>query len=97
MYAAVARVVAVRHGVDDGLGYHFLGHLVGYGCADALGTGADVQRDLAQHEIHRLIDQLKDRAFIDLVGWNRLGDFCSVEVGAFDLGGDQKPLWRFPE
>ena len=87
----------MRHGVDDGLGYHLLGNLVGYGGADALGAGADVQRDLAQHKIYRVIDQIKDRALIDLVGWNRLGDFCSVEVGAFDLGGDQKPLWRFSE
>ena len=82
----------MRDCVDDGLRHHFLWNLVPYGCLNGLRPRAHRQRDLAKHKVHCLINQIEHRAFVNLVGWDRLGDLGSMEVGALDFRGEQKPL-----
>ena len=97
LHAAVVRVVAMCHGVDDGFGHDFRRDLVHSGSTGALRPRADGSVNLAEHEVHRLIDQLEHRALVDLVRRNRLGDLGSVIVGAPDLRGHEKSLRRPPE
>ena len=97
LYAAVARVVAVRYRVDDGFGDDLRGNLISPGRADALRPRTHRPVDLAEHEVHGLIDQLEHRALVDLIRGDRLLDLRSVKARALDLGGDQEPLGRLPE
>ena len=67
LYAAVARIVAVRYRVDDGFGDDLRRDLVSPGRAGALRPRTHPSVDLAEHEVHGLIDQLEHRALVDLV------------------------------
>ena len=74
LHAAVVRVVAVSNGVDYGFGHDFHGDFICPWGTCAFRPGADGSVDLAEHEVHRLIDQLERGALVNLVGRNRLGD-----------------------
>ena len=52
----------------------------------------DGEVDLGEHEVQRLVHELEDVAFVNLVGRDGLGHFRPVEVGALDLGGNQETL-----
>ena len=93
--AGVAGVVAMHDGVDDGFGDDLLGDFVFRGNPCAFFPCSDPKIDLGEDEILGLIDEIEDRAFVNLVGRNGLCHFTTVEVGALDLGGDQEPLWLF--
>ena len=95
--AGVARVVPVRHGVDDRLRHDLLRYLIGHRRLHAFAPRAHRQRDLAEHEVHGVVDQLEHRALIHLVGRDRLADPRPVEVGALDRRRDQEPLRPLPE
>ena len=58
LHAAIARIVAMRQGIDNGLNYDFLWNLISYRCLNALRPRAHRQRDFAQHKIQCLIDQV---------------------------------------
>ena len=95
--ATVARVVSMRNSVNDRLPYDFHRNLVAHRSLDALRPRAHRECDLAQHEVHRLIDQLERRALVDVIGRNRFVDLGPVEVGALDLRRHQKSLRRLAE
>ena len=92
LHAGVAGVVAMGHGVDDGLGYGLLGKFVSGRGLHALRPGTDVPVDFGKNEIRRLIHQFENRPLIDLVRRNGFADGGTVEVHAFDFRGRQKAL-----
>ena len=97
LHATVVRVVPMHHRIDDGFGHDFHGNLVRPGRPGALRTSTDTAVDLAEHEVHRLIDQLERGALVDLIRRNRLGDLRPVKMSAPDLGRDEKALRRLSE
>ena len=58
LHAAIARIVAMRQGIDNGLNYDFLWNLISYRCLNALCPRAHRQHDFAQHKIQCLTDQV---------------------------------------
>ena len=95
-YAAVCRVVMMRHRVDNICGHDFFRNLIGHRCPNALNLHAYWQCDFAQHEVDHLIDQLERHALVDLVGRNGFVDLSPVVVDAICLGGDQNYCSDFP-
>lgn len=95
--AAVAVVVAVGNGVDNGFGNDIPRDLVGDRGLRALLAGADADIDLGHDEVDGLIDEFKGGALVNLIGGNGFGHFGAVEVGALDLGRQGEALGEFPE
>ena len=95
--AAVAVVITVSNGVDDGLGHYFARNFVFDRGLRAMFAGADAEVDFGHHKINRLVDQFKGGAFINLMGRNRFGNLGAVEVGAFDFGGCVKRCGYLPK
>ena len=56
----------MRHRVDDGFGRDLHGDLIRSGRPGALRTGTDATVDLAEHEVHRLIDKLERGALVEV-------------------------------
>ena len=83
--AAVAVVVAVGDGVDDGLGHNVARDFVFDWRLCALFAGADADVDLGHDKVDGLVDELEGGALVNLVGGDRLGDLSAVEVSALDL------------
>ena len=92
LHAAIVRVIAVSHGVDDCLGHHFHRDFVRPGRPCALRSGADRSVYLTEHEISRLIDQIERRALVNLIRRDGLGDLGSMEMSAPYFGGNQESL-----
>ncbi len=90
--AGVASVVAVRHGIDDGLSHGFARELVRDGRLRTPGACAHGAGDLGHHKVDRLVHQLERRALVDLVGRDGLAHLGAVEVQALDFGGEQEAL-----
>ncbi len=55
-------------------------------------SGADSEINVGHHKLDSLIHQFNHRAFINLIGEDRLSDFCPMKMGALDPGRYQKPL-----
>ena len=89
---AVAVVVTMRDGVDDGFGDDITRNFVGDRGPRAFLPGTDTDVDLGHDEVDGLVNQFEGRAFVNLVGGNRFGDFGPVEVGTLDLGGNDEAL-----
>jgi hypothetical protein len=89
----VGGVVAVGHSVDDGFGHGFAGQLIAHRGLRPCGSCAHGAGYFGQAEVQRLIDQLKHRAFVDLVRGDGLADLRAVEVHALEFRAGQKTLW----
>ena len=87
LHAGVAGVVTMHDGIDDGFGDDLLGDLVFGGNLCAVFPRAHPEVDFGEHEVFGLIDKIEDRAFVNLIRWDRLGDLVTVKVGALDFGG----------
>ena len=95
--AGVVRIVPVNHRVYYSLAHDLFGNFIGCGGPDILRPGSDRAVDLAENEVHCLVDQIKGRALVNLVGRNRLAHLSPMKVCASDFRTDQKPLRRLPE
>ena len=92
LHAGIARVVAVNHGIDDGLSNNLARQLVINRRLWPLGAGAHTAGDFRHHEVNRLIHQLEHCALVDLIRGDRLAQFGAVKMHALDFGTEQKPL-----
>ncbi len=97
LHAAVAGVIAVGDGVYNCFRHRLFRDLVLYRRLRAGLACTHREGDLAEDEIHRRVHEIEDRAFVDLIGWDRFGHLGTVEVGALELGRDQESLRLFAE
>ena len=87
----------MHDGIDDGLGDDLLGNLVFGGNLCAVLPRADPEVDFGEHEVFSLIDEIEDRALVNLIRGDRLGDLVTVKVGALHFGGREEALGALAE
>ena len=95
--AAVAVVIAVDNGIDDGLGHNLARDFVFDRGLRTMFTGTDAKVDFGHNKVNRLIYEFEGGALVNLMGGNGLGNSGTVEVSAFDLGGQREALRAFSE